>query len=261
MFAVPRSGRVTPRMGTKDLSPTWAMTIDIHGEDVGLCRRDSGLAESDDRRALAGAASREEAVMDEYTWSARPCLLARYVGRHPLVRPSDRLEAWVVLIASIVVVLTVPFAAAIGTATHDRELQVALRQAAERQTVVATVTGGSTLVAQPGRVTFGTPVRWSVGPAVHTGWLESSERLQSGDRVAVWVNDFGDQVGPPLSREQATTMAIATAALTWLMVVAVLSTVVQVVQWRLDRSRYAEWTREWQLLDRDDNGRRENRRS
>ncbi|WP_442931273.1 Rv1733c family protein [Mycolicibacterium sp. 120320] len=236
------------------------MTIDMPGEDVGLCRRDVGSADSDDRRALAGAAFREEAVMDEYTWSAKPCLLSRYVGRHPLVRRSDRLEAWVILIASLVVVLTVPFAAAIGTATHDRQLQVALQQAAERHTAVATVTDGSTFVAQPGRVTFGTPVRWSVGPAVHTGWLEGVDRLKPGDRATVWVNDFGEQVGPPLSRGQATTMAIASAALAWLVVVAVLSAAVRVVQWHLNRSRYAEWTREWQLLDRDGNGRRENRR-
>lgn len=182
--------------------------------------------------------------MDEYTWSAKQCGLVRYVGRHPLVRPSDRLEAWVVLITSLVAVLAVPFAAAIGTATHDQQLEISVRQTAERHTVAATVTADGAPEAQQGSVRFGNPVRWTVAPTAQ-----------------VWVNDFGEQVGPPLSREQATTMAIATAALAWLVVVAVLYTAVRAVRWHLDRVRYEGWTREWQTIDHDDNGRRKNHRT
>jgi hypothetical protein len=201
----------------------------------------------------------EETVMEEYTWSAQQFRLVRCVGRHPLVRNSDRLEAWVVLIAALVAVLTVPFAAAIGTATHDQQVQVSVRQAAERHTVAVTATADSALEAQAaGVMRFGTPVHWSVGSTEHTGCLEGADRLRPGDQATLWVNNFGEQVGPPLSREQATMMAIATAALAWLVVVAVLYTVVRAVRWHLDRIRYAEWTREWQTFDRDDNGRRKN---
>lgn len=199
--------------------------------------------------------------MDEYTWSAKQCGFVRYVGRHPLVRPSDRLEAWVVLMASLVAVLTVPFAAAIGAAMHDQQLEVSVRQTAERHTVVAMVTADGALEAQPGRVRFGAPVRWSVGPTAHRGWLEAANRLKPGDRATVWVNNFGEQVGPPLSSEKVTMMAIATAALAWLVVVAVLYTAVCAVRWHLDRVRYAAWAREWQTVDRDDNAHRKNRRT
>lgn len=197
--------------------------------------------------------------MDEYTWSAKQWRFVSCVGRHPLVRNSDRLEAWIALIAALVAVLTVPFAAAIGTATHDQQVHISVRQATERHTAAVTVTADSALEARAGGVRFGTPVRWSVGPTEHTGCLEGADRLKAGDQATLWVNNFGEQVGPPLSRERATMMAIATAALAWLVVVAVLYTVVRAVRWYLDRIRYAEWTREWQTFDRDDNGHRKNR--
>lgn len=197
--------------------------------------------------------------MDEYTWSVKPGRLARYAGRNPLVRTSDRLEAWTVLIAVLVAVLAIPFAATIGTLTYERQVQLSVRQAAELRQVAATVIADSTPEAQPGRVWFRTQVRWSVGTEPTTGWLEGADRLNAGDRATVWVNDRGEQVGPPLSREQASVVAIGIAALAWLAVVVVLSTSVRVVHWHLERSRYEGWTREWRTFDCDGNGRRKNR--
>jgi len=197
--------------------------------------------------------------MNDYTWVTRPGRLVRYVGRNPLVRPSDRLEAWTVLIAVVVAILTIPFAAAIGTALHDQQVQLSVSQVAGRHTVAATVIADGALDAQPGGARFGTPIRWSVGTTSHTGWLNGTDQLQAGDTATVWVDDHGNQVGPPLSREQASIVAVGTAALTWLVVVAVLYAAVRVFRWRLDLIRSAEWSREWENFDRDGNGRRKHR--
>lgn len=54
-----------------------------------------------------------------------PCrTILRVFSRNPLVRGTDRLEAVVMLLAVTVSLLTIPFAAAAGTAVHDSRSHV-----------------------------------------------------------------------------------------------------------------------------------------
>lgn len=43
----------------------------------------------------------------------------RLLGRHPLVRPSDRIEALAFVVAAMAIAIAVPAAAVMGTAIHD----------------------------------------------------------------------------------------------------------------------------------------------
>lgn len=69
-----------------------------------------------------------------------PCrTILRVFSRNPLVRGTDRLEAVVMLLAVTVSLLTIPFAAAAGTAVHDSRSHVYAHQAQTRHPATATV--------------------------------------------------------------------------------------------------------------------------
>ena len=67
-------------------------------------------------------------------------VLLRLLGRDPLVRTIDRIEALVLVLAVVVSLLAAPISAAVGTAVYDSRRQLYAEQAETRHTVVATVT-------------------------------------------------------------------------------------------------------------------------
>ena len=68
-------------------------------------------------------------------------LCAAVVGRNPLIRISDRVEALVLVLAVVVSLLAIPIAAAVGTAVHDSRSSLYAEQAQARRMVTATVVG------------------------------------------------------------------------------------------------------------------------
>lgn len=196
--------------------------------------------------------------MDEYRWSAVAQFWLRNLmcfSRSPLMRPSDRLEAGVRLMASILALLLIAPAAALGTSVYDQQRQLAARQSAEWHTVAATAVESSIAVSRFTAVGFRSHVQWHADGTDHNAWFVGSQNLRSGDPTAVWVNNRGEYVGPPQSRDQVSAAAFGAAALMWLGLTGFLYLVVQVVHWWVDRKRYAGWAAEWQELDRDGRGR------
>ena len=83
----------------------------------------------------------DEAAMDTFTVRLpRWPILLRLLGRDPLVRTTDRIEALVLVLAVVVSLLAIPIAAAVGTAVYDSRRQAYAEQAHTRHTVAATVT-------------------------------------------------------------------------------------------------------------------------
>ena len=56
-------------------------------------------------------------------------ILLRLLGRDPLVRTTDRIEALVLVLAVVVSLLAAPIAAAVGTAVYDSSRHVYAEQA------------------------------------------------------------------------------------------------------------------------------------
>ena len=83
----------------------------------------------------------DEAAMDTFTVRLpRWPILLRLLGRDPLVRTTDRIEALVFVLAVVVSLLAAPIAAAVGTAVYDSSRHIYAEQAHTRHTVAATVT-------------------------------------------------------------------------------------------------------------------------
>ena len=168
-------------------------------------------------------------------WIARP------LGRNPLLRAADRLEALLVLVVIVGWLLVVPITGAVGTAIYDGRHRVYAEEALTRHRVVATVVEGTDRCRAP------TPV-----PAVWTAAGEEGIGSFSFDRVAesgVWVDGDGNCVAPPTPTTQAVPDALCGALSILLSAMVVTALVLILMRSRLDRMRDTEWERELRAIN------------
>jgi hypothetical protein len=154
----------------------------------------------------------DEAVMDTFTVHLpRWPILLRLLGRDPLVRTTDRIEALVLVLTVVVSVLAAPIAAAVGTEVHDSRRHVYAEQAHTRHSVAATVTDvpASQQVLRTSTITV--PARWSAAGAEHTGAVKAQSTAKTGDRIEIWVDNKGAQVPVPTPTSRAALEAVTGA--------------------------------------------------
>lgn len=166
----------------------------------------------------------------------------RLLARNPLVRRSDRVETFAILLTVVAAVLTIPLAGAIGTAVHGDLVQKFATHRAERTTVQAVAMHDSVAAGQVADQSFRTQIRWEFGGSVHTGTVRTVE-LAAGAPVTIWIDDDGDRVPAPLTDEDAASQAVVTAVTIWITVVGVAVGGWALLRYRLDRARYADWDR------------------
>lgn len=168
----------------------------------------------------------------------------RAFGRNPLVRRSDRIEAAVFMLAVLIVVITTPVAGAIGTSVHDAHARLYAEEAHHRHQVIATAIEDGAVVPHPNTVLFTVRAKWSAAGHDHSGIVAWADQARAGEQRDIWVNDQGEQVGPPSPLSRAVDDAVAIAVLVWVGVAAAAAGSVYVVRRWLDRRRYLQWDRE-----------------
>jgi beta-lactamase regulating signal transducer with metallopeptidase domain len=168
-------------------------------------------------------------------------VLLRLAGRDPLVRTTDRIEALVFVLAVVVALLAAPIAAAVGTAVYDSRRHIYAEQLDTRQVVAATVTDDD--AAQPVLRTSTSivPARWSAAGVEHTGVVEAPSTAKTGDTVAIWVDNNGEQASEPTPTSRAAVEAAMGALVIWICVAAMAATLFTVTRAVCDRVRFAGW--------------------
>lgn len=150
--------------------------------------------------------------MDTYILRLPRWRILRALGRNPLVRTSDRVEAMVWVLAVMVSILAAPAAAAIGTTVHDSMSDRYAEQAQTRHTVPATVINDRAENQPPtARKTITVDARWSVGGREYTGAVNAQPTVKTGDRIDLWVDNDGHQVNKPTPVSNAATDAVLAA--------------------------------------------------
>ncbi|MDT0545024.1 Rv1733c family protein [Streptomyces lonegramiae] len=177
---------------------------------------------------------------------ARGRLLWRW-RRNPLKRRSDVVEAWVALVAGLVMAVGGTTAGMVTSAAVERPL---LAERAQHHPVPARLLENAPAVAQAadggkfGRVPA--TVRWRAPDgSVHTGVARVREGRPAGSRTVVWTDARGRLVSEPLTQREAETRAALTGATAATGVCLVTLAGRRTVRWRLDRHRAAEWERAW----------------
>lgn len=185
-------------------------------------------------------------AVDTFTVNLPRKTLARLFGRNPLTRPSDRLQALLLVFAVAVSLISVPIAAAVGTAVHDSRSRVYAEQADKYRTVTATVIGPGNSRQNLERPTVRVPARWFVAGAEHTGDVVAPRTAEVGDTVEVWLDDQGAPVDRPSTT--AVDEAVAAAFAVWLGTTLSAITLYLVARTALDRARHAAWQRDFDDL-------------
>ncbi|TCN31211.1 hypothetical protein EV644_12986 [Kribbella orskensis] len=173
------------------------------------------------------------------------------LGRNPLRRPVDRLEAGFVLLALVACLLTIPVGAAVGTSVRKAGENHAAQQRSSLQAVQArTIEDAPTGIGDvPGQLTWPVGVVWQ-DPAgmvresrtkVYLGTMANSE-------VTIWLDRSGQVVKPPASAGESAALGggvgLGTVLGSWLL----LWLLTLAVRRPLDRRRLREWAGEWEQV-------------
>ena len=194
----------------------------------------------------------DEAAMDTFTvrlprW---PTLL-RLLGRDPLVRTTDRIQALVLVLAVVVSLLAAPIAAAV---VYDSSRHIYAEQAHTRHTVTATVTDVpvSQQILRTGTTTVS--ARWTAAGTEHTGTVKTQSTAKTGDPVEIWVDNTGAQVPAPTPTSRAAVEAATGALVIWICVAAIAATVFTVTRAVCDRIHFTRWQHDFEHLVGDGDG-------
>lgn len=169
-------------------------------------------------------------------------VLIRLLGRDPLVRTMDRVEALILALAVVVSLLAVPIAAAAGTTVYDARRDHYTEQAATRSSVVATVTEVPTFRDGPPIGATTVQARWSVGGSEHTGAIAAPATAKVGDPAQMWVdNTTGAWAPAPASTTRAAAEAMTVALLMWLGAAGACMTLFVITRAVCRRTRFSRW--------------------
>lgn len=175
-------------------------------------------------------------------------------GRNPVARGWDRLEAALVVLAVLVALVAVPFALAFGSQAYAQRSADADAQAASRVRSTAVLITDAPVGpgVQPAAATEEATGVWRLPDgSERTGQVDVEAGTAAGTKVPIWLDQAGNPVAQPLTRQDALGAAIGVAVLGWLGFAGVLALLVWLGRFALDRRRDRGWTQEWAELSRD----------
>ncbi|WKX15164.1 hypothetical protein [Streptomyces sp. NL15-2K] len=177
--------------------------------------------------------------------------------RHnPLRRRTDLVEAWVALVALLLILVVGPvIGALVGGAAQDALQRSVREQRESRHLVTATVVrelDRSPLDADP-ETTSGRNLRsrvladWTApdGTTHHGTVIASLQKPHPGDHFTIWTDEHGRMVARPLDSATATTHAVLAGFGAALLTAGLVEGGRRLMVWRMVRRRYARWDQAW----------------
>jgi hypothetical protein len=176
--------------------------------------------------------------------------------RNPLRRATDLVEAWVALVALLLIVVAAPvFGSLVGAAAQDTLQQSVRQQHHDRHLVTATVVRklGGPLVEPDPDATSAHYTRsrvladWTApdGTRQHGPALTTLKSPHKGDNFAVWTDQHGLITARPLDSTTATTHAVLAGFGAALLTAGLVEGGRRMIVWRMVRRRYARWDQAW----------------
>jgi hypothetical protein len=180
-------------------------------------------------------------------------LFARAFGQNPLVRWTDRVEACLILMATLLALTLNPVCIAETNGVYRSHAQRYAAQSQTRHRITASVVETGPQPHLPHTTSLAILVLWIVGDdgarggdrqAGHTAWITGDRTVKDGDHIDIWVDDTGARVEPPPPPFQATLDAVGFGAGVWGVAILGLIATVVVMRAPLDRIRRAQLDRE-----------------
>jgi hypothetical protein len=188
--------------------------------------------------------------MHAFSLRHRSWWITRAFGRNPLLRWTDRMEAWVIVFAILVALAAAPVCAAAGVGVYRSHARFYAEQSLARHSVTATVVETGPQPHQPRSTGITVLAMWLVAAdgarggeveVAHTRWLSRDRAVNPGNRIDIWVDDAGAPVAPPTPPSQAGLDAVGFGAGIWLVAALGLTAAVAMVRSPLNRIRRVQW--------------------
>ncbi|MGW4567128.1 Rv1733c family protein [Streptomyces sp. NPDC004561] len=177
--------------------------------------------------------------------------------RHnPLRRTTDLAEAWVALVALVLIALAAPVTGClVGAAAQDSLQRAAREEQHARRLVTATVVrdlGQALLEADPDTTTARETrsrviAEWTAvdGTRRHGPALADIKSPRAGDHFGLWTDPHGRITTRPLDSATATTHAVLAGLGAALVSAALVESGRRLTVWRMVRRRYERWDQAW----------------
>ncbi|MFI9803817.1 hypothetical protein ACIHEJ_05500 [Streptomyces sp. NPDC052301] len=176
--------------------------------------------------------------------------------RNPLRRATDLAEAWVALVALVLIAVAAPVTGCVVGAVAQDSLQRAVReQQHTRHLVTATVVrdlGDAPLETDPDTTAAREARRrvladWTApdGTRRRGRTLTDLKSPNTGDHFALWTDPDGRIAPRPLDTATATTHAVLAGIGAALLAAGLVEGVRRLTVWRMVRRRYARWDQAW----------------
>ncbi|MDN3292841.1 hypothetical protein QWM81_02025 [Streptomyces ficellus] len=178
--------------------------------------------------------------------------------RHnPLCRATDLAEAWVALVALLLICIAAPATGWVTGALTNASLQQSVRiQQEQRHPTTAqvlrrddddgeAVRGFEAVIDHRMRTSL--PAQWTApdGTRVTGSVPAARQAMEPGDTFRIWTDDRGRPVNRPMTEETAREHAVLAGIGTTLMAAGLVEGVRRLVVWRLVRRRYARLDQAW----------------
>lgn len=186
---------------------------------------------------------------------------AAFPGRNRLATTGDRVEGAVLVVTVLVVLLTIPVAAATGSEIYGTQKeQVAEEQRTRHRvdavlmedappTIGASERGG---VVESGPV----PAMWRLPNGMaRQGTVQAHYDAKAGATVPIWINENGDLSVAPLTTEGAAINGTVLALLLWSGVSGAMALLYLATRFAHKRIRLRRWASEWERIAPDWTGR------
>jgi hypothetical protein len=177
-----------------------------------------------------------------------------WMGKNPLRRSTDRIEAWITAGLLVLFLVGAPLSwIAVGRWVQQAGLIEQRAQQSWHQIPAVLLKSAPTLPRLDLRASWGisvlAPARWA-GPGGRylTGKVPVLPGTRAGRTGAVWVNSSGRPTGPPLARSGLVNRVVSSEMLAPVGLAAVLFGVGVVVRLIMDRRRLAGWEARWALV-------------
>jgi hypothetical protein len=173
------------------------------------------------------------------------------LGRNPLRRRVDRLEAALIMLALLAALLAVPAAAALGTTIRDRVDHSTAEDRAEVHPVHARTLDNTAeaFPASPGLAMTAARVEWfDASGSAHEGKADVLIGTKAGTDLTIWLDRSGAITRVPRSLGDGTPLGLAAGLVLPLLVWPLLFVLFRFVRRPLDTRRALAWAREWEQV-------------
>ncbi|MFD4952607.1 hypothetical protein [Streptomyces sp. NPDC058451] len=173
---------------------------------------------------------------------------------NPLRRGTDLAEAWVALVALLLVLVAAPvIGCLVGFLAQDALQQSVREQGRSRHPVTATVVQRLNRLDPDPEITTGRDPRsrvladWTApdGTRRHGPVATTLRSPRPGDHFTLWTDEHGRTVTRPLDSTTATTHAVLAGCGAGMLIALLVEGIRRLIVWRLDRRRYALWDQAW----------------